>query len=706
MLSPGTRLATYEVRERLAVGGMGEVYLCRHRLLDRVDAVKVLRPHLVADQAFRRRFLREALSAARLRHPHIVTVYTADEVDGQLFLAMEYIPGLDLAAILDQELVLAPERALPILAQIADALDAAHRLAMTHRDVKPSNVLVDRAGDADEHAYLVDFGLSKSAAAVDQDITVTGQVMGTVAYIAPEQLHNQPVDGRGDQYSLACMTFECLTGRLPFPRDNQVAVITAHLTAEPPSLTELRPGLPPALDAVVARGMAKTPEERYATCSEFVAALRAATTPVPVTPVPASPGPEGTVLLNPDALGPGAAPPGYTLPMAVPTALGPPPVAIPGVPAGPTFGLAPDRETPPTRAPDPGEPDGAGVGPDQGGALTTRLYAAVVGGPEAGTVLPLKEGDRALALGESRMVFHVDGWAVRMAGDASVTVNGQVLAGGARPLTPGDLVTAGPALLEVRAAAKLARLDPGWPPDAVTVERVVADKVRGVVRGPLHADTLVARIGWSPGRPPRPVTVRLGDPGGVAVRGPGEATVPFVRWLIAQLAALHDPRDLCLAAAVAPAGGERWTWLSSVPHARPRTPPLSGTHLATTEEGARDLGIRLLDLVEIRRAAVADTPAQHALIRMPRVVAVLDEKLLGAEADAIAAAGDPLGVHVVRLLGPAGRPAPHCRRCVDLDPSGTGMTVHTAGRKGAQLGAPDGVSAAYARQVTELLDEA
>ncbi|HEV2087273.1 MAG TPA: serine/threonine-protein kinase, partial [Cryptosporangiaceae bacterium] len=261
MLSPGSRLATYEVRERLAVGGMGEVYLCRHRLLDRVDAVKVLRPHLVADQAFRRRFLREALSAARLRHPHIVTVYTADEVDGQLFLAMEYIPGVDLGVILDQEVVLTPERALPILDQIADALDAAHRLTMTHRDVKPSNVLVERAGAPDEHAYLVDFGLSKSSAAVDQDITVTGQVMGTVAYIAPEQLQDQRLDGRGDQYSLACMTFECLTGRLPFPRENQVATITAHLTAEPPSVTELRPALPAAVDAVVAKGMAKAPQD-------------------------------------------------------------------------------------------------------------------------------------------------------------------------------------------------------------------------------------------------------------------------------------------------------------------------------------------------------------------------------------------------------------------------------------------------------------
>ncbi len=288
VLSPGSRLATYEVRERLAVGGMGEVYLCRHRLLDRIDAVKVLRPHLVADEAFRRRFLREALAAARLRHPHIVTVYTADEVDDQLYLAMEYIPGADLAALIKRDGGLDPTRVVRLLAQIADALDAAHRLTLTHRDVKPSNVLVERPDEDDEHAYLVDFGLSKSQQATDQDITQAGQVLGSVAYIAPEQLEGTETDGRCDQYSLACMTFECLTGALPFPRENQIAVLTAHLTVPPPAVTGLRPELPAGLDAVVARGMAKKPDDRYATCTEFVAALRAALAP-PSRATPAPP---------------------------------------------------------------------------------------------------------------------------------------------------------------------------------------------------------------------------------------------------------------------------------------------------------------------------------------------------------------------------------------------------------------------------------
>src|SRR4051794_21991399 len=160
MLEDGASFAVYEVQRRLAVGGMGEVYLCRHRLLERLDAVKVLRPHLAADETFRKRFLREALSAARLRHPHVVTVYTADEADGHLYLAMEYVDGVDLHAVLHRER-LSPARAVGMLRQAADALDGAHRMRMVHRDVKPSNLLLTGAGDDDEQIFLCDFGISK-----------------------------------------------------------------------------------------------------------------------------------------------------------------------------------------------------------------------------------------------------------------------------------------------------------------------------------------------------------------------------------------------------------------------------------------------------------------------------------------------------------------------------------------------------------------
>lgn len=822
MLSPGSRLATYEVRKRLAVGGMGEVYLCRHRLLDRDDAVKVLRPHLVADQAFRRRFLREALSAARLRHPHIVTVYTADEVDKQLYLAMEYIPGADLAAILDHEQVLEPRRAVRLLDQVADALDAAHRVQMTHRDVKPSNVLVERPGSPDtqphgphggpEHAYLVDFGLSKSAQQMDQDITMTGQVLGTVAYIAPEQLQGAVTDGRCDQYSLGCMTFEVLTGQLPFARDNQVATITAHLTTPPPPLTALQPDLPKAVDRVVAKAMAKTPQERFGTCKEFIDALRAAIETGETTVVQKPPPrldrrtPSGAEARQEQAwanpANPGAAvvadsgserpptrlsarrpidrtpppPPSGPLVAAAPTSPADPPLlppeqpladALPSVgqpeepvapvssdPAAPPgftlpddtpFGMPPLHDLPPERGGHPYSRPGAppssyavrpstasplsGPAPTSGGGYRaqastypagaplptgaaptgrgtdSRLYLAVIGGPDAGRLVPLPDGERTVPISRVNLGFTVSGWTVQVAGDTDSQVNGEPLHG-VRQLTPGDLLTAGTALMEVRSARHLARLAPNAPPpDPVTLDRVARERLAGALRGPQHPQALVSRIGWLARRPPVPIAVPLGNAGGIAIRGPLPAAVPLVRWLITQAAVLHDSRDLCLAVAAGVTDDERWAWVSSLPHARPATPPLAGPHTAHTRDGALDLTGRLRHLVESRRAAAAD-PRARQLLSLPRVLAVIDDRLGAPDAEFVTAAGGNLGVHVVRLLPPEARPPASCRLCIDLDPSGQTLTVWVAGHNGAQKGVPDGVSAQYVREVADLLADA
>jgi len=295
VLAQGATFAAYEVRRRIAVGGMGEVYLCRHRVLDRLDAVKVLRPHLATDADFRRRFPREALSTARLRHPNVVTVYTADEADGLLYLAMEYVQGEDLAALLDRVGVSAgtagggrldPPRAVRLLRVVADALDAAHRAQLVHRDIKPSNLLVTNVDTPTESVTLVDFGISRILDG-DGEITRTGEVVGTIAYCSPEQLTSKAVVGGAcDQYALACVAFECLTGQVPFPRPGQLAIMTAHLTAAPPSAASLRPELPTAVDAVLARAMAKDPRARYPSCSHFVGALQAALAPAaPVAPV-------------------------------------------------------------------------------------------------------------------------------------------------------------------------------------------------------------------------------------------------------------------------------------------------------------------------------------------------------------------------------------------------------------------------------------
>jgi hypothetical protein len=278
VLAEGSTFGPYEVRRRIAVGGMGEVYLCRHRLLDRLDAVKVLRPHLAGDSDFRRRFLREALAAGRLRHPNVVTVYTADEAEGRLFLAMEYVAGDDLGTVLDGSGPMAPARTTRMLRVVADALDAAHRAQLVHRDVKPRNLLVTAAGTSDEKVVLVDFGVSRTLD-TDSEITRTGEIVGTIAYCAPEQLSRQPVTGACDQYALACVAYRCLTGDVPFPRPSQLSIMTAHLTAPPPRVTGARPDLPAAVDAVLARALAKDPHARYATCTHFVHALENALTP-------------------------------------------------------------------------------------------------------------------------------------------------------------------------------------------------------------------------------------------------------------------------------------------------------------------------------------------------------------------------------------------------------------------------------------------
>jgi Protein kinase domain len=273
MLPVGGSFAAYEVQRRLAVGGMGEVYLCRHRMLNRLDAVKVLRPHLAKDAAFRGRFLREALSVARVRHPSVVQVYTADEADGLLYLAMEYLPGDDLAEVLHRDGRLPADRVVSLLRPVADALDAAHRAHLVHRDVKPRNLIVTGR----IAVTLVDFGISRL---LDEDsqITRTGEIVGTIAYCSPEQLSRRPVTGACDQYSLGCVAYECLTGEVPFPREGQLAIMTAHVTAPPPRVTAARPDLAPAMDAVLARAMAKDPAARFASCTEFIEALAAAAT--------------------------------------------------------------------------------------------------------------------------------------------------------------------------------------------------------------------------------------------------------------------------------------------------------------------------------------------------------------------------------------------------------------------------------------------
>lgn len=267
---PGDVVAGYRVESRIGRGGMGVVHLAEHQTLRRRAALKIIAPDLADDADFRQRFLREARIAATLTHPNVVTVYDAGEVDGMLYIAMQYVPGPDLAAILREERRLGPYRVLDIGRQVAAALDAAHLAGLIHRDVKPANVLIDG-----RHAYLTDFGLTKDrSSGSGASLTRAGEVVGTTAYLAPEQVEGKEVDGRADVYALACLIFHTLSGEVPFPRDNDMAILYAHLHDDPPKLSERRKGLPPGLDAVLEKAMDKDRARRFSTCEELILAAR------------------------------------------------------------------------------------------------------------------------------------------------------------------------------------------------------------------------------------------------------------------------------------------------------------------------------------------------------------------------------------------------------------------------------------------------
>ena len=269
----GSRIAGYRLEEPIGQGGMAVVFRAHDERLGRSVALKILAPRLAGDAEFQRRFMSESRAAARIDDPHIVPVFAAGEADGMLYIAMRYVAGGDAQSLLKREGPLPAARVAAIISPVASALDAAHRADLVHRDVKPSNMLMDVLPGRPDHVYLSDFGLSKAVASTS-GMTATGAVMGTLAYISPEQLTGKAVDGRADQYSLACSAFELLAGAPPFRRDEPAAVMYAHLSESPPQLTSRRPDLPPAVDDVLSRALAKAPGDRYASCGQFADALR------------------------------------------------------------------------------------------------------------------------------------------------------------------------------------------------------------------------------------------------------------------------------------------------------------------------------------------------------------------------------------------------------------------------------------------------
>jgi serine/threonine protein kinase len=270
-LAPGSRVAGYLIEELVGVGGMASVFRARDVGLGRLVALKLL----TGDEAFRQRFAGEALAAAAVDHPNIIPVYAAGEADGYQYIAMRFVVGEDLYALARREGGLSARRTAAFVSPVASALDAAHEAGLVHRDVKPANILVDARPGRPEHVYLSDFGVARHVRSVGS-LTVPGQFLGTPDYAAPEQASGQPVDGRADQYALACVAYELLSGSVPFRRDEPVLVLYAHVSAPPPRLSAARPDLPAAADAVLAKAMDKLPERRYDSCADFADALREA----------------------------------------------------------------------------------------------------------------------------------------------------------------------------------------------------------------------------------------------------------------------------------------------------------------------------------------------------------------------------------------------------------------------------------------------
>ena len=457
----GSVVAGYRLEEQVGAGGMAVVFRARDERLGRMVALKLLAPALASDIAFRRRFVGESRSAAAVDDPHIIPVYEAGEASGVLFIAMRFVRGGDVRSLVHLEGPLASAKVAAIISPIASALDAAHAAGLVHRDVKPANMLLDTRPGRPDHVYLSDFGLSKGAMS-SAGLTGTGQFMGTPNYVAPEQIEGgRTVDGRVDQYALACAAFEMLTGTAPFEREQGMAVIWAHLSEPPPSVSARRPGLDPRADEVFARALAKKPEARFGSCQEFADALRgslglapydsgpgavpppapdetaetAAATPAPDTPTPTiaaaaahATAPPVAVAVTPPGLdaetppGPTAAkPPGSaaSTPPA-PTAITPPAPAVVTV-AGTTPTVTRDAQT--RLAAEPGSQSPAVIGvpmAPQPGSSRGRVWLAA----GVGAVVLVTAAVTAIALSGSTASHHGHGTPTRSASHSAAPPTG------------------------------------------------------------------------------------------------------------------------------------------------------------------------------------------------------------------------------------------------------------------------------------------
>jgi serine/threonine protein kinase len=342
-LTAGSRVAGYLLEKLVGVGGMAAVYRARDERLGRVVALKLL----AGDEMVRKRFVREARAVAAVDHPHIIPVYEAGQAEGVLFIAMRFVAGDDLRVVVGREGALRPRRAAAFISPVASALDAAHAAGLVHRDVKPANMLVDVGPGRPEHVYLSDFGVARGMLSSD-GLTGAGQFLGTPDYAAPEQIGGRDLDGRADQYALACVAYTLLSGSVLFRREMPMAVLYAHLSVPPPRLTAVRPELPGAVNQVLACALSKEPEARYDSCGDFADALREALDLEPYDP--SRPPSTGT---------PAARPVPQPAPQAAETATLTAPPDSPAtklLPASPSHPSQPSVSSSPSPSPSPAAP--------------------------------------------------------------------------------------------------------------------------------------------------------------------------------------------------------------------------------------------------------------------------------------------------------------------------------------------------------------
>src|ERR1700758_4905539 len=369
----GSMFGPYHLKRLLGRGGMGEVYEAEHTVKEWTVAVKLMSDTFSKDPVFRERMKREARIAGRLQEPHVVPIHDYGEIDGQMYMEMRLIEGTDLDTLLKRYGPLSPPRAVAIITQIASALDAAHAAGVMHRDVKPPNILVTR----DDFAYLVDFGIA--SATTDEKLTQLGTAVGTWKYMAPERFSNDEVTSRADIYALACVLHEALTGGPPYRADSAGTLVSAHLLSPIPQPSVMRSGIPKAFDAVIARGMAKKPEDRYASAGDLALAAhealsdpdqdhaadilrRSQEAPLPEPPMTATalaPPPPPVTPPPPPAAAPPSAPyPAAPTPGsgAMPRPAQTPRPWAPAPPRGATTGPSPSRPSRPPVATGPAHP--------------------------------------------------------------------------------------------------------------------------------------------------------------------------------------------------------------------------------------------------------------------------------------------------------------------------------------------------------------